>query len=111
MSDAYHDNLHAGVSSKAFPTSLHPHGAYVEPLVDGSRIVGLIYGCVAWDNYILAALPRVFVKGTTVLRNTCGQTFTYRLTGSNTSSEYTVSRQAKLCMQEASCNIVHLIKI
>jgi len=47
-----------------------------------SDMVGMLHGIVPWDRYLQNLLPNG-VKGiTTVLKNTCGQAYTYVLDGS-----------------------------
>jgi hypothetical protein len=69
----------------------HPHSVLLQPVFeelnnDDSRLVGFMASVVAWDRYVSHLLPDG-VKGiVAVLRNTCGQNFTYLLDGEFVSS-------------------------
>jgi hypothetical protein len=48
---------------------------------DSSEVVGVIQGVVPWDRYLTNLLPEGVDGITCVLKNTCGQAFTYELDG------------------------------
>jgi hypothetical protein len=67
-----------------------PHGFFHEPIFreiynTTSEVVGYINAIVPWDRYFANLLPKG-VKGITcVVRNTCGQAFSYKLDGKKVS--------------------------
>ncbi len=67
-----------------------PHAFFFQPVFratfnDTSEIVGTVNALIPWDRYFVNLLPEG-VKGITcVLKNTCGQSFTYYLDGKNVS--------------------------
>lgn len=75
----------------ASPTGFeHPHSLVIRPVYEQihdktSRIVGLVQAIVAWDVYLVdllasdLAIPKNGFHG--VLRNSCGQAYTYSMDG------------------------------
>jgi hypothetical protein len=68
----------------------HPHSLVIRPVYEQihdktSRIVGLVQAIVAWDVYLVdllasdLAIPKNGFHG--VLRNSCGQAYTYSMDG------------------------------
>lgn len=73
----------------------HPHSMLMVPVFDKlndneSPIVGLLFGVLPWDMYLTNLLPHDVSGIHCVLRNTCGQTHTYRLAGSKVSRRRTI---------------------
>jgi class 3 adenylate cyclase len=83
-----HERYHAKfVESVTGESSFdHPHSVLLQPVYarlndDGAPMVGFIEAIVPWDRYLANLLP-AGVKGIcAVLKNTCGQQFTYTLQG------------------------------
>jgi hypothetical protein len=56
-----------------------------EPFNDASEIVGTVNAMLPWDRYFANLLPEGIKGITGVLKNTCGQAFTYYLNGNKVS--------------------------
>jgi hypothetical protein len=88
-----HSDFHDGfVDSQSDDPSLfrydHPHSVLIQPIFrelgdvnDSSEVVGLLQAVVPWDRYLTNLLPEGVDGITCVLKNTCGQAFTYELNG------------------------------
>jgi hypothetical protein len=92
--EAYHAQFEDAAYSDAtgnLSAYAHPHSTFNEPVFSKlhdrtSEIVGLIMGVLPWDRYLVNLLP-VGVEGIhCVLKNSCGQSFTYALSGNNVSN-------------------------
>jgi hypothetical protein len=85
--EAVHTKLVSSATEAAF---VRPHAFLFQPVFretynDTSDIVGTVNALVSWDRYFVNLLPDG-VKGITcVLKNTCGQSFTYYLDGNTVS--------------------------
>jgi hypothetical protein len=74
----------------------HPHSLFLEPVFaqndatidnsEGSRIVAILSLLIGWDRYLINLLPGVVEGITCVLRNSCGQAYTYQLRGNSVCS-------------------------
>jgi hypothetical protein len=88
--EAYHTSLVDWVKEGSNSTYDHPHSLIMQPVFktlndDSSEIVGFVNGVVPWDRYLIDLLPEG-VKGITcVLKNSCGQSFTYALNANEVS--------------------------
>jgi len=80
-----------------------PHGYIVVPVysslydADNSPIVGMVRGLVSYERFLADLLPGKARGVTCVLKNTCGQIYTYELNGKKVS---TVSMVAKTNNQD-----------
>jgi len=89
ISEELHDEFHAKyLSEQQEPgfASSHPHTSLLEPIFrernnPASEIVGFVCSLLPWDRYIQNLLPTSITGITVVLRNTCGQSFTYAVDG------------------------------
>jgi hypothetical protein len=83
--EAYHDTLVQKEKGENYTASMQPHTLFVEPIYadlfnqDTSPIVAHAFGLMTWDRYVADLLPEGVSGITVVIRNTCGQTFTYDL--------------------------------
>lgn len=64
----------------------HPHSAYIQPVYQRlndptSDLVGFVHGTLPWDRYFLGLLPEGVRGVYCVLKNSCGEAFTYDLEG------------------------------
>ncbi|GAX14200.1 hypothetical protein FisN_20Hh177 [Fistulifera solaris] len=65
----------------------HPHSLISEPVFaslfveDTTEIVGYVYIYFTWDHYMMNLLPEGVSGITVVLKNSCGQSFSYALDG------------------------------
>lgn len=66
----------------------NPHSVLIQPIFrelgdvnNSSEVVGLLQAVVPWDRYLTNLLPKGVDGITCVLKNTCGQAFTYELNG------------------------------
>lgn len=80
---SYHDTLVDSLAKDAFE---HPHSLLFQPVFDDivssdANMVGLLVGIVPWDKYLTKLLPDTVEGIDVVLRNTCGQNFTYEVKG------------------------------
>jgi hypothetical protein len=88
--EAYHTSLVDWVKDGSSSTYGHPHSLIMQPVFktlndDSSEIVGFVNGVVPWDRYLIDLLPEG-VKGITcVLKNSCGQSYTYVLNANEVS--------------------------
>lgn len=85
--DAFHDSFVDAADPK-LDKYLHPHSVLIQPVFrnlgsinETSEIIGLIQAVVPWDRYLTNLLPEGVDGITCVLKNTCGQAFTYELDG------------------------------
>jgi hypothetical protein len=91
--EAYHGRFGdwEGEAHASSNTYTHPHGIIMEPVFSklhdpSSDMVGIIIGILPWDRYLVDLLPEG-VKGIhCILKNTCGQSFTYDLSGNGVST-------------------------
>lgn len=64
----------------------HPHSFLLSPVFDElgnpkAELKGLLQSVVDWDRYLINLLPEGVNGVVCVLKNTCGQSFTYILNG------------------------------
>jgi hypothetical protein len=82
---AYHAQflVSSDVESSAFkrPHAFFFQPVFREPFNDASEIVGTVNAMLPWDRYFANLLPEGIKGITGVLKNTCGQSFTYYLDG------------------------------
>lgn len=70
----------------------HPHSGVIVPVYDkpssesGSRLVGMVAGMVPWDLFVANLFPADVEGVYVVLKNTCGQSYTYVIRGLSVSS-------------------------
>eukprot|EP00977_Amphora_coffeiformis_P016581 scaffold5169_cov172-Amphora_coffeaeformis.AAC.12 len=84
-----HNAFHAQFTEKMDNSTTgfdHPHSLLMTPVFEKlndrtSPIVGMVYGVVPWDRYLTNLLPEGTSGVFGVLKNTCGQSHTYTLTG------------------------------
>lgn len=88
ISQEDHDALHGNSSSSKVPgyADDHPHSSIIYPVFEklhdpSSRIVALIAGVLSWDSYLQRLLPEGVNGVYCILRNSCGQDFTYKVYG------------------------------
>jgi hypothetical protein len=87
---AYHAQFLVSSDVGSINAFERPHAFFFQPVFrepynDASEIVGTINAMLPWDRYFANLLPKG-VKGITiVLKNTCGQSFTYYLDGNKVS--------------------------
>jgi hypothetical protein len=86
LHDAFHD---ATTSSNDM---LDPHSIAVQPVylfngVEGfkNKIVGYLVSIISWDYFLSELLPSNVAGMIAVIRNSCNQTYTYRLDGKQVS--------------------------
>lgn len=65
---------------------MNPHSALIQPVFaelnnPESELVGLAHAPIQWDAYLLGLLPQGVNGVYCVLRNSCGESFTYKLKG------------------------------
>ena len=98
----FHDMLVEKGSKAAGGYFDHPHSVYLQPVFesfsDSSRLVGVLVAVVTWDRYFANILPDGVDGITAVLRNTCGQAFTYVIMGHAVRGGrgLTIKRRAKM---------------
>jgi hypothetical protein len=87
-----HKAFHAQLVSSSDTESGYkrPHTYFPQPIFreiynDTSEIVGYISALVPWDRYFVNLLPEGVKEITCVLKNTCGQSFTYFIDGNKVS--------------------------
>jgi hypothetical protein len=73
----------------------NPHGTFIQPVfVDAldpsSKMVGYIIVALAWDAYLTNLLPEGVSGLYCVVKNTCNQSLTYKLTGNRVSRFFRV---------------------
>jgi len=81
------DITEGGVDFSADVVYDHPHSFLVQPVLERlndpkSDMVGLLQSIVPWDAYLRDLLPAGVTGIYVVLKNTCGQEYTYALDGS-----------------------------
>ena len=78
----------------------HPHSVLLAPVFakrvsatdstpeqeDSRELVGIIQGSVLWDSHFVGLLPEGINGVFAVLKNSCGQAFTYRIDGNKVSA-------------------------
>jgi hypothetical protein len=91
--DAYHDRFVDWTKpvSGEYSAFGNPHSLITQPIFaelydETSEVVGTIMGVVPWDRYLTNLLPEGVRGVTCVLKNTCGQEFTYELDGNRVST-------------------------
>jgi hypothetical protein len=72
-------------------TFVRPDSAIFKPVYQAlgdptSKVVGFLMGVVEWDIYLLGLLPDGVEGIYCVLKNTCGEEFTYKLRGTKASN-------------------------
>jgi len=79
----------------------HPHSLFAQPVFDASTkdVIGLLFGALPWDFYLVDLLPEGVNGVICVLRNSCGQSYTYELNGGMVSLSYR-ERVAFLCKKK-----------
>jgi hypothetical protein len=95
---AYHDRFTTQMEGTTTPASMAatttsffpPHALVLQPVWDTlyhddgndpATLVGLVSGIVAWDFYVAGLLPEDTSGIYVVLKNSCGQSYTYLLNG------------------------------
>jgi hypothetical protein len=102
---SYHTSLVDWVKDGSSSTYDHPHSLFMQPVFktlndESSEIVGFVNGVLPWDRYLNDLLPEG-VKGITcVLKNSCGQSFTYTLNGNEVSTQHAL-RAERSCHYRA----------
>jgi class 3 adenylate cyclase len=86
--EAFHASLVKYKQDQHNSTYSHPHCSVVQPIFeqihnDSSAIVGFLIGILPWDRYLVNLLPEGVRGITCILRNTCGQAYTYELDGNS----------------------------
>ena len=89
VSDTDHTAIHAQfIKNMKNGTNAYdnPHSLLMVPVFEKlndrkSSIVGMIFGVVAWDRYLTDLLPEGTSGMHCILKNDCGQTYTYALDG------------------------------
>lgn len=83
-----HQKFHDGLASSADDLDAfeHPHSLLLEPVFDSitsseQEVVGILIAVIPWDKYVTKLLPASVVGIQVVLKNTCGQAFTYDIVG------------------------------
>jgi hypothetical protein len=101
--EAFHENLVQSDRGEGYKSYTHPRTLFVEPIYEDlyrpsdSPIVGHVFSLMTWDKYLIDLLPEGVKDITAVVRNTCGQSFTYDLDGNTVSSKNV-------------CNLIHCWK-
>lgn len=72
-------------SIPVLPTSFHLQPVFETINDQESSIVGFLSSIVHWDNFLALLLPPGIGGVVAILRNTCGQAFSYRLKGHSVS--------------------------
>lgn len=103
-----HEALHAT------DRRLHPHSIAAQPVYKGlsaqaDDVVGYIYSVVSWESYLLNLLPDGVVGIVVVLRNSCGQSVTYELTGNDVSTQYKKTTQQTHYCLSGFFQLMHLL--
>mmetsp|Transcript_10346 Transcript_10346/g.22776 ORF Transcript_10346/g.22776 Transcript_10346/m.22776 type:complete len:1195 (-) Transcript_10346:89-3673(-) len=83
--DRYHTDVLANNGSQFNPFD-HPHTqifapVFEDPNDDNSAVVGVIDFVVTWDKYMAGLLPEGTFGVHCVVKNTCGQSYTYKIEG------------------------------
>ena len=83
-----HARIHRqyGSNATAEDVSDHPHSFLVSPVFDElgnpkAELKGLLQSVVDWDRYLINLLPEGVNGVVCILKNSCGQAFTYILNG------------------------------
>jgi Adenylate and Guanylate cyclase catalytic domain len=88
--DADHEAFHQRLVNYTSPTAHdvwdHPHCLVLQPVFETindptSRPRALLIASIAWDRYLIDLLPQGTSGIMCVLKNSCGQSFTYKLDG------------------------------
>jgi hypothetical protein len=93
--ERYHNSLIDSNRSNATNAYQHPHSDYIQPVFarvqdpsdlnnnnqDDNPVVGFLIAIIPWDRFVIRLLPDGVRGITCVLRNTCGQAYTYQLDG------------------------------
>ena len=98
INELEHDEFHAEFVEQMDNSTTgydHPHSLLMVPVFESlndrtSPIVGMIFGVVPWDRYLTNLLPEGISGVHCVLKNTCGQAYTYNLIGKKVSAPTTV---------------------
>jgi len=93
VSQEDHDKLHADtdVSNVTFGLAdNHPHSPLIYPVheyqtigTNRSKVVAMIVSVLPWDNYLKHLLPQGVNGIYCILKNSCGQEFTYLVNGND----------------------------
>jgi len=99
----YHNSFH-----EQFVTNLngedyydHPHSVVMQPVFDAfgsDQVAGFLLGVVAWDRYFAKLLPDEVNNIVAVLRNSCGDSFTYIIDGDKVRNRSEVTRPHQLTL-------------
>lgn len=88
---SYHDQF---IFNQA-DVSFSPHSAIIQPVWDRlydqngrAKLAGSLSGIIAWDFYAAGLFPEGTAGVYVVLKNSCGQTFTYLLNGNRVCRNY-----------------------
>lgn len=92
--EEYHKQVVDYDKNETSTTYDHPHSLLMQPIFKTlhdhtSDVVGVLSGVVAWDRYLDDLLPEGINGLTCVLKNTCGQAYTYQLDGNRVSHRRT----------------------
>jgi hypothetical protein len=88
-----HDSYHKNVVTNTAPDPFnHPHTSllvpvFEEPNDDTSKVVGMLTMIIAWDKNLADLLPEDTAGVVCVLKNTCGQAYTYKIEGNKVSCD------------------------
>jgi hypothetical protein len=94
--EKYHMSLVDYQASNTSNAYQHPHAVYIQPIfqsvlstdidqedVRSNDVVGYLLAVLPWDRFLINLLPSGVTGITCVLRNTCGQSYTYNLEGNS----------------------------
>jgi Adenylate and Guanylate cyclase catalytic domain len=84
--EAFHQQLVNYTNPNVVDIWDHPHCHVLQPVFEitndhSSRPRALLIASIAWDRYLINLLPQGISGITCVLKNSCGQSFTYSLDG------------------------------
>jgi hypothetical protein len=89
--DAYHARFVTWNRSQEYSAFGNPHSILTQPVYDtlfnatAKVVVAFVFGVVPWDRYVSGLLPEGVLGISLILRNSCGQAYTYELTGNTVS--------------------------
>jgi len=79
-----HETMHMNLEDTQKASDL-PHSILMSPVYDSFNenrsLAGVIYGILPWDSYLTELLPPGIDGIIAVLKNSCGQSFTFRIDG------------------------------
>lgn len=80
--ETYHSNFVESVNGQSYFD--HPHSLYLQPVfkdLDRTEMGGFLGSVIPWDRYMSQLLPENVHGLYAVLKNNCGQSYTYVLNG------------------------------